>query len=155
MPNTNPNTTEKIAQEITPKSSLLSDLVNFSSQPRLTEQQAKNKKLPHTPKSKCRLGIPEDHKIVWNNPHFSPEDHSILTAFGKSQTTELDELFARIIMTWFETNREQITTEADEFIKTENTTEDLLKIANAAQKKYERTMELLRARQATAEEKTE
>lgn len=151
MPTPNPNTTEKISQQITPKSSLLSNLIPFETRTPLTEIQAKRKNLPSTPKSKCRLGIDEDRKIIWSNPHFTPEDHSILTAYGKSQDTELDTLFARLIMTWFETNRTQVTTEADEFIKTENTTEDLIRIAEAARKKYERTIELLRSRHTTEE----
>jgi len=147
MANTNPNTTEKIAQELTEKSPLLSNLITFETRTPLTEQQAKKKGLPSTPKSKSRLGIDEDRKIIWANPHFSPEDHSIITAFGKSQDIELSTLFARLIMTWYDDNKDEITETADEFIKTENTTDDLLKIAEAAKKKYERTMELLKTRQ--------
>jgi hypothetical protein len=147
MTKNNPElTTEKISQEITPKSSLLSNLIPSYQKTPLTEQQAKRKGLPSTPKSKCRLGIDDDRKIVWPTPNFTPNDHSILTAWGKSQDRELDDILGSIIMTWFEVNRDQITQEADDFIKIENTTDDLLRIAEASRKKYERTMELLRQR---------
>ena len=159
---TTPTTTETIAQAITPKSTLLDGLVPSYQKTPLTEQQCKKAGLPSTPKSKPRLGINNDRKIVWPTPNFTPDDHAILTAFGKSQDIELDDLLGSIIMTWFEKNRAQITKEADDFIKTENTTDDLLKIADAAKRKYERTMAELASRMAaqpiteeTADNKTE
>jgi len=146
-----PNTPEQIAQQMTTASSLLSNLVASYQKTPLTEMQAKRAGLPATPKSKCRLGINDDRKIVWPTPNFTPDDHAILTAFGKAQDCELDDLLGSILMTWFETNRDQITAEADEFIKAENSVDDLLKIAEAARKKYERTMAQIHGRSAAVE----
>lgn len=81
-----------------------------------------------TSKSKASLGLPMDHVITWVPFANSYEDNNILKALAKARETKVHAIGAIVLREWFEANRAELTTEADEFlVTTEKSVEDLQK----------------------------
>ena len=80
-----------------------------------------------TSKSKRSLGIPDDQIITWTAFANDYRDNNILKALAKKRGVVMDLLMAPILREYFDSHRDELTAEADEFLTHEKTIEDLQK----------------------------
>lgn len=100
-----------------------------------------------TSKSKRSLGIPEDHVVTWVPFNLPYEDSNVLKAVARKRDVKAHLLCRDVMSAWFEANREELTKEADEFLKaSEKSAEDLAKELTAMQAKMARLQSMLEAK---------
>lgn len=114
----------------------------------LTEKQAKALGKPSTSKAKCRLGIPEDWEVCWTQFGLPLEDGQNLRALARSMDLAVSEMCARVLVEWFNTNRDEIYSAAADFVAEEKTDEDIDKMIAAELRKLERLQAEAAARKA-------
>lgn len=96
-----------------------------------------------TDKSKPCMGIPDSYGIIWAHVNFDTEDYQLAKAFAKSQGIEIAELFARVGITWFNLNREEIERCADGFVEVAMTIEKAISKRDAAKRAYEAALKAI------------
>lgn len=106
----------------------------------LSEKECKAMGLPSTSKAKPRIGCPDDWEITWVQFGCSVEDSNNLKALAKTLDVPVSEMCARIMVRWFEENRDEIYAEAEASMRTASTEEDLEKKIEALRRSLDRTV---------------
>lgn len=91
-----------------------------------------------TAKDKAVLGIDEDRSITWSIANFTAEDSERFRLIAKESGTTPTDLGARIIMQWFEDNRQEIDEIVGEVLTKTKSADDIEKQYQAALRQVER-----------------
>jgi len=98
-----------------------------------------------TSKDKAVLGIDDDRSITWAYPNFEATDSEKFKLLAKACDTTASELASRIVMDWFDKNREAIEPVVADQLRGEQTEEDLQKKLEAIQRQQAATLAKLEA----------
>lgn len=118
--------------------------------PTRTEKECIALGLPSTSKAKARIGCPDDWEITWTQFGLDVVDSNNLKALARKYDVPVAEMCARVMVQWFEQNRDAIYAEAEAFVQEDKTDADIDKLIAAEMRKLERLQAEAAARKAKA-----
>lgn len=100
----------------------------------------------YTSKDKAVLGIPEENMTIWAPFHLCHDDNERFKIIAKEIDKDIQELAAEVLINWMNAHSEEIEEIALDKLKGDKSDDDLEKEIEAARKKMEKAIELLKSR---------